>query len=133
MKLVYSFLLFAVASLTLPFSASGDGSQQRAQIDRGMGPCSAKFVVVETSLDPVSDAIISAEIRRSAASKPEKIEVRTDSQGTAILQGLPRSKRPIHARIAFGDRVSEAVVDTGKQCHGTYKVVLSDLHNSRER
>mgnify|MGYP003575667749 CR=1 FL=1 len=62
----------------------------------GLGTCAADFVVKDADGKPVYQATVHAKIRYGALSvKRMDVEVNTNDQGKARIEGLPTKARPI--------------------------------------
>ena len=103
-------------------------------VNANCGSCTAEFHVIETSSDPVADAIISVSIpSKSKKGRARKLEVRTDANGRALFQGLSARATPVlHFAVHTGRGTTTVDVDL-RECHGTYDVVLPDRSPEPQR
>jgi hypothetical protein len=103
-------------------------------VNANCGSCSAEFHVIQTSSDPVADAVISVSIpSKSEKRRAMKLELRTDVNGRALFRGLSDRATPLlHFAVHFGRGTTTVDVDL-RECHGTYDVVLPDRPPEPER
>jgi hypothetical protein len=129
---------FLIALLSVSISTSDQKGAEKASppptVNAKRGSCTAEFHVIETSSDPVADAIISVSIpSKSKKGSARKLELRTDANGRALFQGLSAIATPVlHFAVHSGRGTTIVDVDL-RECHGTYDVVLPDRPPEPER
>jgi hypothetical protein len=119
-----------IASIAL---AAGLLAQQPAEtpkpdlavISARLGSCSADFTVKDADGKPVYAAIVHVRIRYGFMSvKRMDLEVGTNSDGQARLEGLPAKAKPLIYDISKAEKKATAEQDLSTNCGGTYEVSL---------
>jgi hypothetical protein len=96
-----------------------------AVLDARIGPCSADFTVRDESGAPVYAATIHVRVRYGFWNiKRSDLEVGTNADGRARIEGLPDKARPLRYDITFGEKKGTAMQDLSTTCHGRYDVAL---------
>jgi hypothetical protein len=93
-----------------------------------VGPCSADFTVTDGASKPIYDAKIQIRLRYGFLSKRKTdLEVGTNSNGKARIEGLPeKAKKPLEFSVHH-DKLSKTVVqDPASDCHASFTVVLEE-------
>ena len=91
----------------------------------GIGTCAADFVVSDGNGKPVYQATIHARIRYGALSiKRMDVEVNTNDDGKARIEGLPSKARPIVYDIEKNDTKGTAQQDVTTGCLAALQVTL---------
>ena len=96
-------------------------------VSGGMGPCTADFIVADAANKPVYDAKIHVKVKYGFMSKRDTdLEVGTDSNGKARIEGLPDKlkKPPMEFTISSGDLTKSVTDDPAATCHATFAVTL---------
>jgi hypothetical protein len=114
-------LLAALLSTQQPATAAADIPTLRV----GLGPCLATFNVKDADGMPVYSALISVRVRHGAMSlKRMDLELSTDSNGKAIVQGLPKKSRLLSFTVVKANKSATVEQDVKKDCDATHNVVL---------
>lgn len=122
--------LALVTTLTVALNAgtvSSFAAQSGAQavLDAKLGPCSADFVVTDAEAKPVYNALIHVRVRYGAFSvKRMDLEVGTDSEGKARIQGLPERARPLMYDVRKDGKMATAQQDIATTCKATFALTL---------
>jgi hypothetical protein len=123
--------ILAAAALALvqptPQQAAGDPPRKPDPpvLNAKLGDCSADFLVKDAGGKPVYTALVHVRIRYGFAGvKRMDLEIGTDADGKARLEGLPAKARPLAYDISKGDRKAAAEQDLEKTCHATFDVTL---------
>jgi hypothetical protein len=91
----------------------------------GLGTCAADFVVSDASGKPVYQATIHARIRYGALSvKRMDVEVNTNEDGKARIEGLPSKAKPIVYDVEKNDAKGTAQQDVATGCLAALQVTL---------
>ena len=91
----------------------------------GLGTCAADFVVRDGSGKPVYLATIHARIRYGALNiKRMDVEVSTNDQGKARVEGLPSKAKPIVYDVAKDETKGTAQQDVSTNCLASLEVAL---------
>ena len=119
-------------ALLLPFSlwAQATGGQPDPHsvpvVDGGIGPCSADFVITDTSGSPVYAAKIDVHIAYGFMSvRKLDLEVSTNVDGKGRFTGLPnRVKSGLFFKASDPARSGDAFDDPSSTCKAQFTVVL---------
>lgn len=96
-----------------------------AIISARLGPCSADFTVIDADGKPVYAAIVHVRIRYGFLSiKRMDLEVGTNSDGKARVEGLPEKAKPLIYDVTKDMKKGTAQQDLATTCKGTYEVAL---------
>jgi hypothetical protein len=96
-----------------------------AVISGRLGPCSADFTVKDADGKPVYAATIHVRIRYGFLSvKRMDLEVGTDSNGKARVEGLPAKAKPLTYDIAKADKKATVEQDLVSTCNATNEITL---------
>ncbi|HWR17391.1 MAG TPA: hypothetical protein VN577_21350 [Terriglobales bacterium] len=97
-------------------------------ISGDLGECSAAIRVTDSRQKPVSNAKVAIEIRYGFAGfRRTTLEIYTNSDGRALVKGLPENPRtPLTFEVSYQGRTTALVVDTERRCQGEYTSVLPD-------
>src|SRR5436853_7363813 len=88
------------------------------------GDCSADFVV-RADGQPVYNATIHVRVRYGAFSlKRTDLEIGTNSDGKARIEGLPAKAKPLAYDIRKDDRKADATQDVAETGHAPFRVAL---------
>ncbi len=92
----------------------------------GLGDCSADFTVTDADSKPVYLATIHVRLRYGFMSlKRMDLEVGTNSDGKARVEGLPAKARPLNYEIVKDATRRIVTQDLSTVCNGTYAVSLT--------
>ncbi|MBI4886984.1 MAG: hypothetical protein HY824_07820 [Acidobacteria bacterium] len=96
-----------------------------ATISARLGPCAADFTVSDADGKPVYTATVHVRVRYGFMSlKRMDLEVGTNSDGMARVEGLPAKAKPLVYDVSKGDRKTTVEQDVASQCQATYRVSL---------
>ena len=96
-----------------------------AVISARLGPCAADFTVTDANGAPLYAAIIHVRIRYGFLGlKRMDLEVGTDSDGKARVEGLPASAKPLVYNISSADKKTTVEQNLATRCQATYPVAL---------
>ena len=88
------------------------------------GDCSADFVVRQDG-QPVYNATIHVKVRYGALSlKRSDLEIGTNSDGKARIEGLPAKARPLAYDVHKDNKKAALEQDVATTCHATFDVGL---------
>jgi hypothetical protein len=91
----------------------------------GLGPCAADFTVKDADGKPLYLAMIHVRVRYGAMSvKRMDLEVGTNSEGQARIEGLPNKAKPLAYDITLDKRRSTAEQEVASRCQATFDVTL---------
>lgn len=135
--MLFAVLLFA-AFFFQPAFAGVDASRASARqatsqetksevpaLKAGLGTCAADFVVSDSNGKPVYQATIHARIRYGALSvKRMDVEVNTNDEGKARIEGLPTKAKPIVYDIEKNDTKGTTQQDVTTGCLASLQVTL---------
>lgn len=92
----------------------------------GLGDCSADFTVTDADGKPVYLATIHVRLRYGFMSlKRMDLEVGTNSDGKARVEGLPAKARPLNYEIVKDSTRRIVTQDLSTVCNGSYSVALT--------
>lgn len=115
------FAAVALSSLLLQAPAEPD----LAVISARLGDCSADFTVRDAEGKPIYAAIIHVRIRYGFMGiKRMDLEVGTNSDGRARVEGLPAKAKPLTYDIRKADRMTTTQQDLATSCKANYDVTL---------
>ena len=116
-----AFLLTAI----LQQAASQPPKPEVPALKAGLGPCAADFTVKDADGKPVYLATIHARIRYGALSlKRMDVEVSTNDEGKARIEGLPNKAKPIVYDIEKAGVKTTVSHDVAATCLATHDVTL---------
>ena len=96
-----------------------------AVISARLGPCSADFTVKDADSKPVYAALIHVRIRYGFMSiKRMDLEIGTDSDGKARVEGLPNKAKPLTYDISKAGKKTTVEQDLARSCNATNEVSL---------
>jgi hypothetical protein len=94
----------------------------------GLGPCTADFVVTDSSNKPLYNAKVHVALVHGFLNKRKQdLEVGTNSDGKARFEGLPDKlkKKPLEFQVRFGAQTKSVTQDPETNCHASFNVVLA--------
>jgi DNA-binding beta-propeller fold protein YncE len=116
---------FTYTGLQAPATQDARPQPELAVISARLGPCSADFTVTDANGAPVYAAIVHVRIRYGFMSlKRMDLEVGTNSEGKARVEGLPERARPMTYDITKDARKAMVDQEVATTCRGTYSVAL---------
>ena len=90
-----------------------------------LGNCSADFIVKSADGAPVYLALVHVRVRYGAMGiKRMDLEVGTNSEGKARIEGLPDKARPMTYDVQKDDAKAVVDQDVAKTCQGKFDVTL---------
>lgn len=111
----------ALAQQPTPDTAKPD----LAIISARLGPCSADFTVTDADGKPIYAAIVHVRIRYGFMSvKRMDLEVGTNSEGKARVEGLPEKAKPLTYDVTKDTLKGTAQQNLATTCKGMYTVAL---------
>jgi hypothetical protein len=120
--MLFAFLLFAVF---LFHQAADQTKPEVPALKAGLGTCAADFVVSDGNGKPVYQATIHSRIRYGALSiKRMDVEVSTNDEGKARIEGLPSKAKPIVYDIEKAGTKATAQQDVATGCLASLQVTL---------
>ena len=120
--MLFAFFLFTAFFFQQPASQS---KPEIPVLKAGLGTCAADFAVTDGRGKPVYQATIHARIRYGALSiKRMDVEVNTNDEGKARIEGLPSKARPIVYDIEKNDTKGTAQQDVTTGCLAALQVTL---------
>jgi DNA-binding beta-propeller fold protein YncE len=116
---------FVYTGTQVPASQEGRAASDLAVLSARLGPCSADFIVTDANGAPVYGAAVHVRIRYGLMSlKRMDLEVGTNSDGKARVEGLPDKARPLEYGITKDGRTAAVSQDLSTTCKGSYPVML---------
>jgi hypothetical protein len=127
-------LFLSLLALNSPFSALSQTSAAQPEpkavpsLDGGIGPCTADFLITDTSGAPVYAAKINVHIAYGFANvRKLDLQVSTNIDGKARFTGLPdRIKHGIYFHASEGNRIGEAFDDPANTCKTQFTITLRE-------
>ena len=115
----------ALAVVTLTKQAGEAPQPQITVLRAGIGPCSADFTVDDSSGAPIYAATIHVKVRYGFWNiKRADLEVGTNSDGKARIEGLPDKARILHYDIQKAGRKLTVAQDVSASCDADYVISL---------
>jgi len=91
----------------------------------GLGPCSADFIVKDADGMPVYAAAVHVRVRYGVFGiKRADLEVGTNSNGEARIEGLPDKARPLVYDVQKDDKKAAAEQNVESSCNAKYDLTL---------
>lgn len=117
---------FALAAATLAQQPAADAPKPDLAVISGrLGPCSADFTVKDADGKPVYAAIVHVRIRYGFLSiKRMDLEVGTNSDGKARVEGLPSKAKPLTYDVTKADKKAVVEQDLSTTCNAAHEVSL---------
>jgi hypothetical protein len=118
-------LLIAAVLSVATLTAQSPADPQLAVISARIGDCSADFTVKDVDGKPIYAAIVHVRIRYGFMGvKRMDLEVGTNSEGQARVEGLPAKGTPLTYDISQADRKGTVAQDLATSCRAKYEVSL---------
>jgi len=120
-------MLLALFLLTAALSqqAAEPPKPEVPALKAGLGTCAADFVVKDADGKPVYQATIHGRIRYGALNvKRMDVEVNTNDQGKARIEGLASKAKPIVYDVQKDDAKGSVTQDVGTGCLASLQVAL---------
>ena len=121
-------MVSAIVTLLLASGAQAPAASPKpalAVISGRLGPCAADFTVTDAGGSPIYAAAIHVRIRYGLMGlKRMDLEVGTNSDGKARVEGLPASAKPLVYDISSGDKKTTVDQNLATRCQAAYPVSL---------
>ncbi len=116
-----------IATITLAAALAqqpaGAAKPEVAVLKAGLGACSADFIVKDSDGKPVYSATIHVRVRYGVwGIKRADLEVGTNSDGEARIEGLPGKAKPLTYDIQKGDKKAAVEQNVSDNCDAKYEV-----------
>ena len=124
--IVFATLAIALTPLAAQSSASKPDPKSIAEVDAGLGPCTADFIITDDAGRPVYAGNIRVHIAYGFMNLHKfDLQVGTNADGKARVIGLPNpSKQGFFFRASEGGREGSAFDDPSKTCKAQFTIVL---------
>jgi hypothetical protein len=119
-------LLFGLSALAASAHAAPADPQAVAEVDAGIGPCTADFIINDDAGKPVYAANIRVHLTYGFMNLHKfDLQVGTNAEGKARFIGLPEtSKQGLFFRATEGDREGSAFDNPSITCKSGFTVVI---------
>lgn len=116
-------------SVASPLQSKADAKAEAktvSEVDAGLGPCTADFVITDEAGAPVYAANVRVHIAYGFMSLHKfDLQVGTNAEGKARFTGLPEnSKQGLFFRATDADREGTAFDNPSKTCKAQFTIVL---------
>jgi hypothetical protein len=112
-------------ALALPLQPGGGSTPEIATLKAGLGTCSADFTVSGADGKPVYAASVRVRVRYGMFGiKRADLEVGTNSDGKARIEGLPVKAKPLKYEIEKDGAKAAVDQDVARDCRAVYTVAL---------
>jgi hypothetical protein len=122
-------LIMTIASLVFMstlFASQAAPAPEVPVLNAKLGKCSASFTVKDAAGAPIYLALVHVRVRYGAMGiKRMDLEVGTNSDGKAMIKGLPDKARPMTYDIQKDGKKAVADQDVEKTCEAILDVTLS--------
>lgn len=116
-----------VAAIVATQQPSESPKPEQVVLKAGLGPCSAEFLVKDASGNPAYGAVIHTRLRYGFMNvKRMDLEVSTDSDGKARVEGLPTRAKPVVYDIDLKGRKGKAEQNLTSSCQAIFAVDLKE-------
>lgn len=124
--LAVAMSLAAAQSQSTPPAEQKPGPKSVAEVDAGLGPCTADFTITDDAAQPLYAATIRVHITYGFMNLHKfDLQVGTNADGKARFIGLPEnSKQGLFFRASEADREGSAFDDPSKTCKTQFTIVL---------
>ena len=128
--MLISFLAIAALFALAPGMVEGQQPAEPAKpevtvLKAGLGGCSADFVIKDADGKPVYAANVHVRVRYGVFGvKRADLEVGTNSNGEARIEGLPDKARPMTYDVQKDAKKASAEQDVAANCHPKYDLTL---------
>jgi hypothetical protein len=128
---LFALALLAQSALYAQTTPPPPDSKTVAEVDAGLGPCSADFTITDSNGAPIYAATIRVHIAYGFLNSHKlDMQVGTNSAGKARFIGLPSvTKRGLFFQASEGNRAGSAFDDPSKTCKANFTTAL--LQNSQ--
>jgi hypothetical protein len=115
----------AVLVLGALLASQQPGPQEIPVLKANLGDCSADFLVRVADGKPVYNATVHVRVRYGAFSiKRSDLEIGTNADGKARIEGLPNKARPLAYDIRKDNQKAAAEQNVAENCHAMFEVDL---------
>ena len=119
---ITTFVLVALALAQQPADAP---KQEPTVLKAGLGACAADFTVKDADGKPVYAAAVHVKVRYGMLGiKRADLEVGTNSDGKARIEGLPAKAKPLSYDIQKDGKKALVHQNVEETCQATYEVGL---------
>ncbi|SRR6266545_2794359 len=117
--------ILALAAGLLAQQPAGTPKPEVAVLKAGLGPCSADFIVKSADGMPVYAAAVHVRVRYGAFGvKRSDLEVGTNSNGEARIEGLPEKAKPLVYDVQKSGKKATAEQNVSTSCTAKYTLTL---------
>jgi hypothetical protein len=117
--------MFRIAALALALAAQSATPQEVPVLKANLGNCSAAFTVRGADGQPVYNATIHVRVRYGFMSlKRSDLEIGTNADGKARIEGLPARAKPLAYEIRKDTAAGAAMQDVEAMCAASFDVAL---------
>lgn len=118
--------MFAAVALVFALGAQQPAAPQEVPVLKAsLGDCSADFSVRSADAQPVYNATIHVRVRYGFMSlKRSDLEIGTNADGKARIEGLPSKAKPLTYDIRKDAAASTALQDVEQMCRASFEVLL---------
>jgi hypothetical protein len=122
----YATVMLLIAALAFALTApQSSGSQEVPVLKANLGSCSADFTVHGADTRPVYNATIHVRVRYGFMSlKRSDLEIGTNADGKARIEGLPVKAKPLAYDIRKELAAAAVMQDVEAMCHASFEVAL---------
>ena len=122
----YATGMLVIAALALALTAAQSSSAQEVPVLKAnLGNCSADFTVRGTDARPVYNATIHVRVRYGFMSlKRSDLEIGTNADGKARIEGLPVRAKPLAYDIRKEMAAAAVMQDVEAMCNASFEVAL---------
>jgi hypothetical protein len=121
----YATGMFRIAALALTLAAQSANPQEVPVLKANLGNCSADFTVRGADGQPVYNATIHVRVRYGFMSvKRSDLEIGTNADGRARIEGLPAKAKPLAYEIRKDTAAGAATQDVEAMCTASFDVAL---------
>ena len=114
-----------LAAFVLAAVLQSAGPQEIPVLKANLGDCSADFVVRGADGRPVYNATIHVRVRYGFMNvKRSDLEIGTNAEGKARIEGLPSKAKPLAYEIRKDAAAGAVTQDVEEMCHASFDVAL---------
>jgi hypothetical protein len=117
--------MVAALALAVALHAPQAAPQEVPVLKANLGDCSADFVVRDADGQPVYNATIHVRVRYGFMSlKRSDLEIGTNAEGKARIEGLPSKAKPLAYDVGKGEAKAEVSQNVENMCHAAFDLSL---------
>jgi hypothetical protein len=114
-----------LAAFVLAAALQSAGAQEVPVLKANLGDCSADFVVRGADGRPVYNATIHVRVRYGFMNvKRSDLEIGTNAEGKARIEGLPSKAKPLAYDIRKDTAAAAVMQDVEAMCHASFDIAL---------